>query len=46
MSKREKGSFRYIGLNVVQTGKEVFVDQSSDVSSLKPAAYSKSFTKR
>ena len=34
ISKREKGSFRYIGLKIVQTGKEVFVDQNSYVSSL------------
>ena len=36
ISKREKGSFRYIGLNVVQTGKEDFVDQNSYISSSNP----------
>ena len=40
ISKKEKGSFRYIGLNVVQTGKEVFVDQNNDISSLKPVELS------
>ena len=35
ISKREKGSVKYIGLNVVQTGKEVFVDQNSYISNLK-----------
>ena len=38
ISKREKGSFRYIGLNVVQTGKEIFVDQNSYINGLKPVA--------
>ena len=40
ISKREKGSLKYIGLNVVQTGKEVFVDQNSYISSLKPVELS------
>ena len=35
ISKKEKGSFSYIGWNVVQTSKEVFVDQNSYISSLK-----------
>ena len=39
ISKKEKGSFRYIGLNVVQTRK-VFVDQNNYISSLKPAELS------
>ena len=41
ISKREKGSFRYFGLNDVQTDKEVFVDQNSYIRSLKPAELSK-----
>ena len=40
ISKKEKRSFGYIGLNVVQTGKEVFVDQNNYVSSLKPVELS------
>ena len=36
ISKRETGSFRYIRLNVVQTAKEISVDQNGYVSSLKP----------
>ena len=40
ISKKEKGSFRYIELNVVQTGKEVFVDQNNYISSLKPVELS------
>ena len=39
ISKKEKGSFRYIGLNVVQTRK-VFVDQNNYISSLKPVELS------
>lgn len=27
ISKLENGSFRYIGLNIVKTGDEVYVDQ-------------------
>ena len=40
ISKKEKGSFRYIGLNVAQMGKEVFVDQNNYISSLKPVQLS------
>ena len=40
ISKKEKGSFRYIGLNVPQMGKEVFVDQNNYKSSLKPVELS------
>ena len=40
ISKRKKSSFINIGLNVVQTGKEVFVDQNSYISSLKPVELS------
>ena len=36
VSKREKRFFRYIGLNFMQMGKKVFVDQNSYKSSLKP----------
>ena len=46
ISKKEKASFRYIGLNVMQMGKYVFVDQNSYISSLKPLQLSaESFTK-
>ena len=34
ISKKEKGSLKYFGLNVAQTSKEVFVDQNNYVSSL------------
>ena len=40
ISKREKRLFRYIGLNFVQMGKDVFVDQNSNKSSLKPVELS------
>ena len=40
ISKKKTGSFRYIGLNVVQTGKEVSVDQNNYISSLKPVELS------
>ena len=40
INKKEKGSFRYIELNVVQTGKEVFIDQNNYISSLKPVELS------
>ena len=36
ISKTGKGSFKYIGLNIIQTGNEVFVDQNSYISNLKP----------
>ena len=45
-NKREKESLRYVGLNVVQTCKEVFIDQNSLLSSLKLVKYRRSFTKR
>ena len=38
-ARKKKGSFRYIGLNVVQTRK-VFVDQNNYISSLKPVELS------
>ena len=40
ISKKEKGSFRHVRLNVVQTCKEVFVDQNNYTSSLKPVELS------
>ena len=40
ISKREKRLFRYIGLNFEQMGKDVFVDQNSNKSSLKPVELS------
>ena len=45
-NKREKESLRYVELNVVQTCKEVFIDQNSLLSSLKLVKYRRSFTKR
>ena len=35
-SKKEKGSIRYIGLNFLQMGKELFVNQNNYISSMKP----------
>ena len=32
ISEKEKGSFRYIRLTVVQKGQEIFVDQNSYIS--------------
>ena len=40
ISKREKRFFRYTGLNFMQMGKKVFVDQNSYKSSLKPVELS------
>ena len=40
ISKQEKGSFSYIGLDVVQTNDTVLVDQNSYVDSLKPVKLS------
>ena len=40
ISKQEKGSFSYIGLDVVQTNDTVIVDQNSYVDSLKPVKLS------
>ena len=40
INKREKESFRYVGLNIVQTSKESFVDQNSYFGSLKSVEFS------
>ena len=40
ISKSGKGSFKYIGLNIVQTGKEISVDQNSYIRNLKPITLS------
>ena len=35
ISKQERGSFRYLGLNLEQTGHEIFVDQDKYIQGLK-----------
>ena len=35
ISKNEKGTFKYIGLNIEQNGNEIFVDQHGYVDALK-----------
>ena len=34
ISKKEKGSFKYVGLNIEQNGDEIFVDQQAYVDGL------------
>ena len=38
ISKREKGSFKYIGLNIEQNGSDIYIDQQAYCNSLKEIA--------
>ena len=41
ISKKEKGSFKYVGLNIEQNGDEIFVDQQAYVDGLQEIAIEK-----
>ena len=41
ISKKEKGSFKFVGLNIEQNGDEVFVDQQAYVDGLEEIAIDK-----